>query len=272
MRSGDGVNCVLDDLVVHNGILFLHDTTKKLVRQKFEQFELTQFAIEQLVACFPRIELSLSPQFEDMRPFLWHRYHDPNDTQKFVLDLRYTSYVEISELATAGVVELSNAFRSLETLRQRHIRDAAKKGGQVRRGHDGSKLVDYYRIMMKKQGADAAEEKMQRILSLVNGLQELSRGRVYEVLNAAGHIVYITFYAWDDKRAYYLFGAGHPDITEPWQGTLAHWEAFVDLARTQGIIEVDLEGVNSPQRGWFKLGFGGALIPYYQVYLGARNV
>ena len=31
------------------------------------------------------------------------------------------------------------------------------------------------------------------------------------------------------------------------------------------INKFDFEGVNSPNRGWFKLGFGGDLIPYYQI-------
>lgn len=271
VRSADGCNCTLDDLVIHNGILFLPDATKKHVRQRFEQFELTEFAIEQLAELFPRIELALAPQFEDMRPFLWHGYHDPDATRRFILDLRYTSYVDVSDLASANPVESSSAFRALETLRQRHIRDAAKKGGEVRRGCDGTRLVDYYRIMMVKQGAAAAEEKLQRMLRLVNGLVELGKAYVYEVLNAECIVVYVTVYAWDAKRAYYLFGAGHPEVSEPWQGTLAHWGAFIDLARTHGIGEIDLEGVNSPHRGWFKLGFGGALVPYYQAYKGAQN-
>ena len=32
-----------------------------------------------------------------------------------------------------------------------------------------------------------------------------------------------------------------------------------------GIKTVDLEGVNSPNRGWFKLSFGGNIIPYYEL-------
>ena len=44
------------------------------------------------------------------------------------------------------------------------------------------------------------------------------------------------------------------------------FEAFKDIAQRLSISEVDMEGVNSPQRGWFKLGFGGNLVPYYHVF------
>jgi hypothetical protein len=85
-------------------------------------------------------------------------------------------------------------------------------------------------------------------------------------LNRDGAVIYSAAYGWDSRRAYYLFGAGHPDLSEPWQSTLGHWKAFIDITNRFGISEVDMEGVNSPQRGWFKLGFGGNLINYYQVY------
>jgi len=99
---------------------------------------------------------------------------------------------------------------------------------------------------------------------MVHLLQE-QRGALFLAHNKDGMAVYCAFYGWDCKRAYYLFGAGHPEIKETWQGTLVHWHAFKELVRQHHVDEVDLEGVNSPQRGWFKLGFGGDLRPYYHV-------
>lgn len=271
LRTPDGRGSRLDDLVIHNGIMFAPDETKKPVRQRFEAFDLTAFAIDELVARYRRIELALAPQFSDLRPFLWHNYHDADACNKFVLDLRYTSYLNIGDLAADIPEEDTAAFRAMETLRQRHVRDAARKGGMVRLGSDGAVLIEFYRTLMARQGDATTDEKLTRMRQLVDGLVDAGRAAVYEVLNAAGTIIYVTAYGWDAKRAYYLFGAGHPEAAEPWQGTLAHWSAFKDLARRAGIREVDLEGVNSPQRGWFKLGLGGDLRPYYQVYLGAME-
>ncbi len=262
--------CKLDDLVIHNGILFSPDPQKKQVKQRFEQFELTEFAIEQLTIQFDIIELALSPQFEDMRPFIWHDYHAQDNKDRFVLDLRYTSYVDISSLRTNEAIETSDAFLALETLRKRHIRQALKNGGVVLQAVSGKILVDFYRDLLVRQGEIPPEGKLTRMEHLVDGLVAAGRGAVYEVQDSAGMVIYAVAYGWDSKRAYYLFGAGHPVISEPWQGTLAHWEAFKDLAQRIQIKEVDLEGVNSPQRGWFKLGFGGDLRPYYQIYKGLR--
>ena len=66
------------------------------------------------------------------------------------------------------------------------------------------------------------------------------------------------------KRSYYLYGAGNPKLSELGR-YFAHWKAFEYLAKEQSIQTIDLEGVNSPNRGWFKLGFGGDLINYFKV-------
>ena len=40
------------------------------------------------------------------------------------------------------------------------------------------------------------------------------------------------------------------------KGTFAHWKAIEYFVK-QKIFFIDFEGVNSPKRGWFKIGFGG---------------
>jgi lipid II:glycine glycyltransferase (peptidoglycan interpeptide bridge formation enzyme) len=73
-------------------------------------------------------------------------------------------------------------------------------------------------------------------------------------------------FGWDSKRAYYVFGANAPDLRDDHTGTMVLWDALLDL-RARGIVAVDLEGINSPLRGHFKLSFGGSVTPYYHLAL-----
>jgi len=259
--------CELDDLVIHNGLMFVPDDTKKPVRSRFERFEITEIVIEFLEHNYRRIELALAPDFEDLRPFIWHNYHETLSQKKFQLDLRYTSFIDVSSLS--GMMdnfENTDCFRAMETLRQRHVREAIKKGAKMVMMHDASVFITYYSDLMERQGNPVPEEKLHRMAALVSALQLSNKAAIYSVQNNLNEVLYVVIYGWDRKRAYYLFGAGNPEISEAYQGSYAHWCAFLDLANRLGIREVDMEGVNSPKRGWFKLGFGGNLIPYYQVY------
>ena len=271
IRGADERSCELDDLVIHNGLLFVHDDTKKSVRARAERFDVTQATIDFLDTHYDHVELALSPAFEDMRPFLWHHYHETDVSLKYKLDLRYTSYLDISGLMGEVVsFEETQCFRAMDTLRQRHVRDAIRRGAKVTAAASPSRLISFYQALMEGQGQEASPDKLQRMTGLIGGLVAAERAAVYEVFNEESVAVYTVVYGWDAKRAYYLFGAGHPEQSESYQGTFAHWSAFLDLAGGRGVREVDLEGTNSPQRGWFKLSFGGKLLPYYEVSLGSN--
>ena len=54
-------------------------------------------------------------------------------------------------------------------------------------------------------------------------------------------------------------------MNRPWQGVFGHCEIFRYLNQKYDINLIDLEGVNSPLRGWFKLSLGGSLTSYYRV-------
>lgn len=264
--GGDG-GCELDDLVIYGGLMFVPEAKRAAVKQRHEEFQLTEFVIPALAAA--PCALALSPAVTDLRPFLWYRYHETSGP-KFRVDLRYTSIVDLTPLAGAGDAEATETFARMETVRRYSVREARRKGGTCRRATSAGTLIDFYRQLMAAQGDAPSDARLQQMARVLEYLIARDRGAVYEVLDASGAVIYVSAFGWDTRRAYYLFGAGRPgsgDAKAPWQGTLALWAPFVDLARSAGVTEVDLEGVNSPLRGWFKLGFGGSLTPYFHVYL-----
>jgi hypothetical protein len=269
VTSEDGRSAVLDDLVIYGGLMFASEHKRPRVKRRHDEFRLSEFALQQLDERFARISLQLSPAIADMRPFLWHNYGQVAPGSTYAVDVRYTSYLDIRELGdTAADPDSSRCLAEMETVRRYSIREATRKGAIVRRGGDPRRLVEYYETLMARQGDAPSPEKLSQMERVVRVLTAAGRAEVYETVHPEGHVVYVTVYAWDAHRGYYLFGAGHPDFDEPWQGTVGHWAAFLDIAQRVGRPEIDLEGVNSPKRGWFKLGFGGELIPYYHVSKG----
>ena len=260
----DGTECVLDDLVIHNGLMFAQDESIKPVRARQERFEITEYVISWLTKQYKKVELALSPQFEDLRPFLWHNYHSTETRDRFGIDLRYTSYLDISSLKAFENEEESIAFKSLITLRQRNIRQGRKDNSGYIIEKTGEVFVDWYLELMNKQGVKVPQDKSCRMVRLINGLIQKGMAKMLVCLNGKGQKIYSTVFCWDRKRAYYLFGASIPNVSESYMGTMAFWETFKLLAE-QGYDCVDMEGVNSPDRGRFKLGFGGSLESYYEV-------
>jgi len=251
--NNSGTSCKFDDFVIYNGIMFDESVTTR-----FERFKLTEFIINELIQKYNKLEMQLSPQFEDLRPFLWHNYH--NSGKKFTINLRYTSYIDLSKTNT-------QLLKDLQQLRRRNINEAQKVGASVTIGLEIDLFLTFYRNLMLAQGNEVSDDKLFQMGYLIHKLIENKQAQMFITKNPQDEIIYIAIFCFDSKRAYYLFGAGNPKTKERYKGTITFWNAFKILKEDYGIKQIDFEGVNSPQRGWFKLGFGGSLLPYYQVIL-----
>jgi hypothetical protein len=264
-ESGDGKKTQLDDLIIHNGLWFLPDPDHKETKVRHEQFEITEASIELLTKKYCKIELSLSPQSQDLRPYLWYNYNE-HDSKQFNINLRYTNYQNIQELTEPKPYTEYKLFQDMETLRKRNLREAYKKQARLVISNNVDILLTNYRIMIEETGS-VIDDKLSRMKVIMQALSNHNMGVQYDVLDVNDNCIYSVYFAWDDKRAYYLFGSGVTQSKERFQGTFAFWGAMCDLAQSRGIIEFDWEGVNSPKRGWFKLSFGGTLQPYYELNL-----
>ena len=266
LLDNDNKRLILDDFIIYGGILFSTDITQKDTKARSERFEITEFIIEELVKSYNNIELSFSPFFEDVRPFLWHNYHSKDKSKKFELDLRYTSFIDISGLINNTDEESSELFKNLDTIRQRNIRKARKENALTIEEKNVSLFVDFYEKMMLINGEAVNKKKLDRLGFLIENLVEINQAKMYLTKNSNNEVIYITVFGIDNKRAYYLFGAGNPKSDENYKGTISFWDSFNILAKKYFVKTVDMEGVNSPKRGWFKLSFGGDLRTYYKLY------
>ncbi|MDD5092640.1 MAG: hypothetical protein PHQ23_17210 [Candidatus Wallbacteria bacterium] len=265
--SENGEDCILDDLVVYNGLIFREDERKKDSRARLERFELTEFTIDFLTKRFRTIEISLSPHFEDIRPFLWHNYHEQAPGKRFIVDVRYTSYLDISGLGDPASEETNPVFQNMIRLRQRGVRKMRQIESRFSQSDDPNLIADFYRKMMNAKGETVPQEKLDRMRSLSAYLIKSGKGAQFRVTDSSGPDIYAINFGLDRKRAYALFAAGKDTSPDMYEGTIAYWDSFHSLARNSGVSEIDFEGVNSPKRSWFKLGFGGDIRAYYQVSL-----
>lgn len=265
--SKDNKSLVLDDLVIYNGIIYNNPTNKQNQAQQYsEQFRIQQFIAEELAKKYTKIQMSLHPSIVDVRAILWVNYG--TDLPKYKTNIRYTSYIDISDFKNKKALDDISVYNESSVSRRQQIRYAIKKGYKTKITTDVDRLIEFYEKTMRRQGESVLVEKIQNIKKLSNQLIQNKVAKIYASYDELDEIGSMALFAWDNKRAYYIFGANDPLKRNGHSGTNVLWEAFYDLSNMKGIKEVDLEGVNSPQRGWFKLSFGGEIIPYYEISLG----
>ena len=139
-----------------------------------------------------------------------------------------------------------------------------KKNVVTKEEFDCVKFVKFYFKTLRRQDIVVPQETLDEMDNLITALHKNKLGKMYVSYTNEDAIGSMAFFAIDNKKAYFLFGANDPKMRNTHTGTMVLWDAFKLLSQS-GIKEVDLEGINSPQRGWFKLSFGGIIIPYFRI-------
>ena len=261
---------VLDDLVVYNGIIYNNPTNKQNLAQiHSEQFQIQEFIANELIKMSNYIEFSLHSSIIDIRPILWVNYG--TSFSKYKVDIKYTSYLDISDFRVAKKLENIKIYNNASASRRQQIRYAIKKNYKTKKIFNIDKFIKFYLMTMERQNEKVSKEKLDGMFNIIKTLIDINKGALYASYDDKDEIGSMAFFGWDDKRAYYIFGANDPSKRNGHTGTNVLWEAFYDLSK-MGINEIDLEGINSPKRGWFKLSFGGDIRPYYEIsYKGNIN-
>ena len=253
-----------DGLIIHSGLVFAENASQKLINARTERFEITQQAAEWLEASFDHACLKFLPEIKDIRPFQWVNYHREASARRYHIRVRYTSEIDISELMLKKPFEKTKLFDTFDARKQKDIKDAYADGLRVTRDVTPEEFVMLYKTHMEERGEDVTKQNAQRIRALCNVLIEEGLGSFFGIRTHNNQLSYVTFFSCFNNHSYYLYAAGDRYSMGRNYATYCIWEAFQWLS-SRGVTHVDMEGVNSPSRGGYKLGFGGQLIAYFEV-------
>lgn len=244
----------------HQGILFAQSVSS-LGHQKrlTAEFRITVFLMESLLDVFSNFSMALSPYFKDLRPFQWHNYGKSEQPQ-FELRQRYTGHVSLIDF------EINGYLSAVRTVRRQEYK---KTQAVIEPSHDLDLFLKLYRLTFDRQGISIDAEAMARVESICH--RAMADG--YGYLSGAyvdGRAASMAFFVTDSRCAYYLFGANDPDLRIAHASSKLLIDNIASFA-AYGLERFDFVGVNSPQRGDFKLSFNAELVPYQEVHLSAHG-
>ena len=238
----------------HQGVIFSRkisdlNTQKRIVIE----YRITDFLIQNLLKIYKNFSMSLSPFVKDLRPYLWHNYG-----ADVVFDVRqkYTAHLSLVNF------DLNQYLNKIRAVRRQEY----KKSNSIITKSDN---IDLFLNMYVKTFDRQLIEVNDGILRIVRDICMTALREGYGYLSCAmvdGRAASMSFILLDESCAYYLFGVNDPEMRRSNASTKLMIENLVNLA-AQGVGKFDFVGVNSPQRGDYKLSFGPELVPYQEVHL-----
>ena len=239
----------------HQGILFSQKLNNMPShRQVSKKAEITEFLINQLIGHYGNFHMSLSPAFDDLRPFSWHNFHSPG-APKFSITPRYTARLDLHGF------ELDTYLSSIRTVRRQEYQ---KSAAVVSESSDIDTFIEIYEKNFERQEIALDELLLQRVRRIVQASLDEGFGRLC-MAKVDGHAASMTLFVNDQRCAWYLFGANDPAWRKSGASTVLMIDNIQHFA-AKGIPYLDFVGINSPQRGDYKLSFNGQLTPYFEVH------
>ena len=243
------------------GILFLHDAASPVRQRVLDEFRLSEFFIEALTARYRDIAMALSWHFGDLRPFLWHHYHEA-EAPHFTTIPRYTALLDLA------TVDAETFPARVRACRRQELRKAAPYA--IREESEVDTFLRLYELTFARQDIALAPETLALVRSITCAALEQGYGRLSSCSTPDG-VASMNLFLYDQRRAYYLFAASDPAFRNTGAATRLMFDNIYH-AKQRGTAEFDFVGANSPNRGDFKLSFGAELKLYFELrYAGAAR-
>jgi hypothetical protein len=257
----DNNNNINNEFLIHNGFFFIENANQSIVSIQLERINICNFILEYFSEKFNKCSFTLSPFFDDLRPFVWFKKHK-ND---LTIDIRHTLYLDVSELKNIDVISNSNFYKNMQRSRRRQIKEYQNDKCSYEISKNTDTLLDFYKNNFNQQNIEVSPAKLKQIKTIMQNLIISKNGFVLNILNKHENIIYSIFFAHDQRRAYALFASGSKENENSYAGTMAYIQSFIYIASHLNLNEVDIEGINSVKGGQFKLGFGGRIKQYVKI-------
>ena len=215
---------------------------------------LTAF-LEMLCARFDRLAMVNSWTLDDLRAFQWHNYHGPRD-QRFALRPIFTGVLDLNRTK-----DWDAYVASIRTLRRREAKRAAD-AIDIRPSDDIELFLDLHDATYARQDLSLDPESRDYRRRLVAAGLAGGFGTLQFAYDETGTACSAIFVLANARTAYYLFGANRPEARKTGASTLLMLQS-IRTAAENGLDWFDFCGINSPNRGDYKISFNAEPRVYF---------
>jgi hypothetical protein len=204
------------------------------------------------------LDFSLSHDFIDLRALLWFNYHEQEKGQ-FALDLNYTGIVNLKEEK-----KFENYLTSIRNVRRQEWNKCIKNQYYITESEDIDQFMLFYKLMFDNQNMELSDKTMAIVRGITTESLRNSFGKLTFCYDSQGNLLSSMLTLIYKDTAYYQFGVTNPEHKS------SGASVFLVLNSIKSVYEsninfFDMVGINSPNRGDFKLSFNAIPVPYFNV-------
>lgn len=240
---------------INCGIHYADLSNLKSCKKTELEFKISEIIADHLFSHYDEAAFVNHPSVIDIRAFQWFNYGRKHELGGYDIIPQFTSWLN------GSIDSLSDGFRQS---RRYDVNLAIKEGAAFQVGGSLKILDQLHRLTFERQKISRSIKDGYTLMTICENLIKAEKGELF-ITFIKGTPVSASFWAFDKNFAYYLFGASNPDFRHMGVGSHNVALSIEKLRLNKKINNYDFIGINSPNRGDFKLGFGGSVISYYKV-------
>ncbi len=254
----DSDNAIISDPFIYSGIINHPRLLMKNSRYNNEIFKINELIVNEIFSNYKNIDINLPLNFKDMRPFLWFNYGKNENV--FKVTPRYTSILNINNKNDDEILN------EIDDVKRRDIKKVLNdENYKVSEEIDLPLMKKFYIETMQRNNGEFDNIALEKIFNFMD-LQSKNNKIIQTTTYFKEDPLYSVLFLHDDISSCYLYGSGNIQVKNRYAGSLALWRA-IQISMKKELLYIDLEGINSPFRGEYKLCMGGEVNCYFNIKL-----
>lgn len=264
--SDDDKNIVKSNKVIYSPILYKKKiiTDRAIGAVNVELYNIITAVYEHIIEHYRCINLTFDYHTNDIRPFVWHNFY--NRDEHFTVVQKFTSILNSTADDDDNFFEDKIVKNFIQTKRN-EFRQALSSGLSLSQDINIDSISKMMNDTFNNQDIDVNKEyNLESLLKILQKLKEKNLVSFFCTKNSNKDILNFAIIGKINTNAQFLYTGRSFSNSNSHAGTYLHAAVIKELLNLK-IKVIDLEGINSPKRAFFKIGFGGKIKPYYNLKL-----
>ena len=264
LYSDNNEDIVSSNRVIYTPIFYIRKIFKNrsIGTINVELYNIISAVYDHVISNFNSIDLTFDYHTVDIRPFVWHNFY--NNKEKFSITPKFTSVINSENHVNKNFFDEYLLKNFIKTKRNEY-RQAKMAKIELSNEIDLSNISRLMHDTFSNQGINIDKEyDLKNLLELLDDLRKKNLVKFYCTKDNEGSIFNFVIISIVNNTAQFLYSGRSLNNNSSYAGTYLHAEIIRELLNLN-IQIIDLEGINSPKRAFFKIGFGGETKTYYNL-------
>jgi hypothetical protein len=248
------VNC---DFLIQTPIIYRHLKNSNNYRDTQEQLTVVNTIKDFIENNFKHGSITFDFRTQDIRPFLWTK------EKKFLIHQKYTLVIDNDKNDNKDFL-LTSLFKNFSYAKRNEIKNSLKEKYIIEEKFSKPMFEELMKSSFLNHGHKFNITKHKKIANMLETMYKKKFLTMFIVFHESIPVM-LSVISTINNFSSYLFSARTNNFQNSSLAGAFMMKNIFDYLKKNKIDKFDFEGMNSEKNSFYKMNYGGALIPYYRI-------